>query len=61
MANRAKPKFASLSIAQEVERVFGDEAVPVSVRMRSSKDIAQFIRKVKKANDEAAKSSLSFD
>ncbi len=61
MANKSRPAFASPSIAKEVKEVFGGEAVPVVVRMRSSKDVSQFIRKVKKANDDAAKSQLSFD
>lgn len=61
MDDKSRPAFASPSIAKEVKDVFGDEAVPVVVRMRSSKDVSQFIRKVKKANDDAAKSQLSFD
>ena len=61
MAGGAKARFASPGIAKEVARIFGDEAFPVKVKMRPGKDLAQFIRKVKKANDEAARSKLSFD
>ena len=61
MANKSRPAFASPSIAREVEKIFGDQVTSIDVHMRPSKDISQFIRKVKKANDEAAKSQLSFD
>ena len=52
--------FASPKIAKNVAKVFGYRAPSVEVRMRSSRDVSRFIRKVEDACKKTAKSRLVF-
>ncbi len=51
----ASPKIASVLVKQ-----FGARASTVTVRMRGSKDVSRFIRKIEDAQKKAAKSTLRF-
>jgi len=53
-------KFASLEIASEIKKAFGSEAKTVSVEIRHRKAVGQFVQKIEKAHQQAAKSKLVF-
>lgn len=58
MATHAK--FASPKIAKEMEKVFASEAKTFSVKLQHKKAVGDFVRKIEKAHENAAKSTLVF-
>jgi hypothetical protein len=52
--------YASPQIAKELTKVFGRSAVALGVKMRPSKDVATFLRRLDSVNKKTAKSSLHF-
>ena len=53
--------YASPKIIRELEKAFGKAVSTVKVKMRDTKDVPIFIRKVEYAHRKAGKSRLQFD
>jgi hypothetical protein len=52
--------FSSPRLAKDVVKIFGNDTQTVEVRMRSDKDVSQFIRKIENAYKKTSKSRLIF-
>ncbi len=51
---------ASQEIAKEMKIVFGSEAKTISVKIKHKRVVGNFVRKIEKAHQNAAKSNLIF-
>ena len=53
-------RFTSPAIAKEMERVYGNSAEVIKIKMRHEKEINGYVKKFEEAHKKTAKSKLSF-
>lgn len=56
----SQEKFSSPKIAEEIKKKFGDDVKTVSVKMKYTREIGRFIKKIDKAHQRTAQSTLHF-
>ena len=57
---KKSPAYGSSKMAKEMAKMFGNKAEPVQIRMRASKDVPTFIKKMQAGHEKTAKSRLRF-
>jgi len=57
---RPSKSFKSCQLAQTIVGKFGSDEQGIRVRMRASDDVPRFIKKMKDAHQQTAKSTLRF-